>query len=123
MYDDIAKPERYVLVFSPRAGTSAWWTRWLHKDFVHVELLQEIEPGLYLGILPFHDYLRFEVLEGKPTGTLQEVLATRESLRAMFPIGLKTCTSVAKAVLGIRKPWIITPRQLFKYVESRGGVV
>lgn len=123
MYDENAPTERYILMFSPRSETSAWWTRWLHKDFVHVELLQEIEPGLYLGILPFHDYLRIEVLEGQPAGALQEVTATRESRKAMFPIGLKTCTSVAKAVLGIRSPWIVTPRQLYKYVESRQGVV
>ena len=41
----------------------------------------------------------------------------------MFPAGLKTCVSVVKAVIGVRNAFVLTPRQLYNYVDKRGGIV
>lgn len=117
------EPVRYLLMYSPHCETSAWWTRWLHKDFAHVEILRLVEPGLYIGVLPFHDYLMVEVVEGAPTGVLQNVTAKRKRGVAMWPFGLKTCVSVAKSMLGVRAAGVVTPMQLYKYIEKRNGIV
>ena len=34
------------------------------------------------------------------------------------PFGLMNCVSLTKKVLGLNKPWIITPYQLYKYLKG-----
>ncbi len=113
----------YLLVYQPRCETTAWWARLIARDFSHVEIWWSIGDGYYVAIQPFHHYLEANVMHGEPTGVVQRVTAMRRSRTPMVPFGLKTCVTVAKAVVGIRNAFVLTPKQLFNYVEKRGGVV
>lgn len=114
----------YLLVYTYRSeATTAWWARWFTRDFSHVEIWWELGEGYWVAIQPFHHYLEANVMQGEPHGVVQRVTAMRRHRRPMFPMGLKTCVTVAKAVVGIRNAFVLTPRQLYNYVEKRGGIV
>lgn len=115
-------PVRYTLVYQ-KADRRMPWLWFLDPDFEHVEVWRDLGEGLWLALMPCHDYMKFEVIEGLPEGRVQSVLARRPPRGAMFPAGLKTCVSVVKAVLGLRHPLILTPRQLHHYVSERNGVL
>lgn len=117
-------PCKFVLVYTKREETAAFWTKWLHSDFSHVEIWKPIGDGLYLTLEPFHDYLVTGLAEGLPQEAIcQDVTARRPTGTPLFPFGLKTCVSVVKAALGLRAAWIITPKQLFTHIQSRRGLV
>ena len=40
--------------------------------------------------------------------------------KGFFPIGLFTCVSLFKKLLGIRAWWVLTPYQLYNYINKRG---
>jgi hypothetical protein len=117
------RPIDYLLVYSGNAPRLAWFTRFLDPEFEHVDVWFDLGLGYYLALRPYHDSLQFHLVEGRPDGRVQRVRARRRSTRAMLPFGLKTCVSVAKAALGIRNAFIVTPRQLYRYVEKHRGVV
>lgn len=116
-------PIDYLLVYTHRADDRAWWTRWLHRELYHVEVWRDLGDGYYLALCPNHDFLTFDLVQGEPTGTVQRVTAYRKVRKALWPLGLKTCVTVAKAALGLRAPWVITPRQLFNHIHHRNGIV
>ena len=114
----------YLLVYYPRSESTAWWARWLaERELAHVEIWWAIGEGYYVAIRPYHHFMVADVMHGEPEGVVQKVTAMRRARWPMFPVGLKTCVTVAKAVIGVRNAFIVTPRQLFNYVEKRGGVV
>lgn len=114
----------YLLVYLPRSETTAWWARWFTtRDFAHVEIWWSIGDGFYTAIRPYHHFLVVDIMQGEPEGVIQSVRAERRHRWPMLPFGMKTCVTVAKAVVGIRDARIITPRQLFNYVEKRKGVL
>lgn len=113
----------FLLVYSKNSPRLAWFTRWIDREFEHVEVWQDLGLGYYLRVQPYHDVFVVDMAEGAPDGRVQRVRAKRIRRDAMFPFGLKTCVSVAKTMLGIRNPFIVTPWQLFRYVEKRKGVV
>jgi hypothetical protein len=117
-------PQEFLLVYSGRDGDSPWWTRPLHRELAHVDVWQPFEmQGFYLVTSPLHDYLTVQLVEREPTGVVQHVYAQRAQGIAMWPVGLKTCVTVAKAMLGIRDARVWTPRQLHNYIERRNGIV
>lgn len=116
-------PKNFLLVYNARCETSAWWTKFLDPRMAHVEVWYDLGQGFYLALQPFHDRLEFSLVEGCPQGLVQRVTARRVTGKLLFPFGVKTCVSVAKATLGINAPAVITPRQLFKHVENNQGVV
>ena len=113
----------YLLVYSGRSESTAWWARLTSREFTHVEIWWSIGEGFYTAIRPYHHYLVVDIMQGEPDGVVQRVTATRQHTTPMLPFGLKTCVSVAKAVIGVRAAWIVTRRQLYNYVERRGGIV
>ena len=117
------RPAQYLLVYSAREAQVPWWARWVDRELAHVEIWWEIGDGYYSAVRPYYHYLVTEIMHGAPNGRVQSVLAQRLDDSVMFPAGMKTCVSVAKAMLGIRSPWVLTPRQLYNYVERRNGVV
>lgn len=114
---------KYLLVYQASHEDAPWWAFMVDKSIGHVEVWWEIGGGYYTAVRPYHHYLVVDIMQGPPTGTVQEVLATRASDFPMFPAGLKTCVSIAKAMLGIRSIRVLTPRQLFNYIEQRDGIV
>ncbi len=118
-----SSPADFLLVYSPAEVKFPWWTRFVDKDLAHVDIWIPLEYECFLVLKPQHDFLQAVVTADPPTGLVQKVQAQRRMGVAMFPLGVKTCVSVAKAVLGVRDIRILTPKQLFLYVEKRKGVV
>lgn len=118
-----ADPCTFLLVYPQGGQARAWWTFFLTDKLDHVDVWRPLGQGFYLAFSAYHDRLSFELIEGEPVGVVQRVVARRPRGKAMFPAGLKTCVTLAKAALGIRAPWVITPRQLYRYVAKRNGVV
>jgi hypothetical protein len=116
-------PARLVLVYFPQSPKRVFWTRALDPAFAHVEIWREIGEGYFVALRPDHEFIDVDVIEGPPSGIYQYVTARRRLGVPLCPIGLKTCVSVAKAALGLRAPWIITPKQLYDYVSVREGIV
>ena len=114
---------QYLLVYQSAGDYTAWWAKWVDKELSHVEIWWEIGGGYYTAIRPYHHYLVVDIMYGPPQGVVQRVTAQRLHELAMFPVGLKTCVTIAKAVIGVRAAWVLTPRQLYNYVAKRGGVV
>lgn len=119
----------FLLVYSPPVKPSPWWTRWLDEDLGHVDVWRPIGAGSYLVMRSNFDVLEVLYadrtdLEQMQDATVQHVTAHYPLLdTAMSPIGFRTCVTVAKAMLGIRRFGIFTPRQLFNYVQAHGGHV
>lgn len=123
--------QEFYLVYSEADPDSPFWTRWLDKDLAHVDIWQPVGEGAYLVTRPHFDRLEvtyasqadFDEAQGR--GDYAQYVHAHFPLlgKVMCPIGIRTCVTVAKAMLGIRRFGIFTPRQLFNYVEARGGHV
>ena len=144
MSDDVSlldtagkKVVEWFIVYHRRDAVH-WWGKFLHRDFRHVELARAISygPGLsdvaWLYLLPTYEMLDVDLCVDPrppwvkcPTSVCQKVVATRRlgSMRSWFDIGPTTCVEVTKMALGIRAFWVRTPRQLFKYISRRHGVI
>ena len=53
-------------------------------------------------------------------GHLLYVASRRREVSLVAPL-LQTCTSVVKALLGVRAPWVITPRGLYRLLTQMGA--
>jgi hypothetical protein len=115
----------YSVVFYATQGTSAWWTKALNPRFVHVEVWWHIGDDYWVATRPTHCYLACDVMHGRPlvgengVSAVCDIHALREKTSAMFPFGMKTCVTIAKAIIGLRAAWIVTPRQLYNYLNPR----
>lgn len=110
------------LVFTD-ANQGRWWARFLEPGFGHVSILILLH-GQWTLIRPlygFTDVVSCPYQEGDIPQTMicdQQALIipverdNSEDLRGL--VGLQTCVSTAKALMGVRWPWIITPYQLYK---------
>jgi hypothetical protein len=127
--EDAWPRQLFYVVFTD--GRPHWWNRFLKPGFSHtyvliwdgacwllvdpslshcrVTILDQFEP------IPPTEWLRVPgatVLEARP-----EVVEGR--LRHPWILGLLTCVEGVKAVLGIRRPCILTPWQLAKYLRRQ----
>ncbi len=85
-------------------GVDHWWTRFLHPKINHCYLMT-IDRGRVIvyekGITEVKVY------------TIDEI----ESRQGLFM--LNTCVGHIKQLLGINRPFIWTPYQLYKYIGSK----
>lgn len=98
-----------------------WACRWLRRGFRHVELAV-LHDGVWIGVSGKTGAL-LEVM-ALPIGFNPESFAFLNGLRLLWvrvdprprrsPVGLQTCVGLAKAMLGVRAPWVITPWQLYR---------
>lgn len=119
-------PADYAVVYYAEQGTAAWWTRLIDRRFVHCEVWWELGDGYWVALRPNHCHLTFDVMVGPPEtmahcSAVQRVRVARQKTSPMCPVGAKTCVSLVKATLGVRVPWIVTPRQLYNYLNKRLG--
>lgn len=117
----------YLVCFQPKeTGTSL-----LGRLFGHVILWRNInaicsvriEPTLEgMLIVPYNQNVNnfMESLAKEYKTYIWRTKTEDFSKKSYFP-ELFTCVSVAKRLLGIQKWWIITPRQLEKYISSKNS--
>jgi hypothetical protein len=127
MYSGKAKRVQWYVVFS-RANYSHWLYRFLDPCFQHVYAISVSPGGAYWVIVnPMNshidishelciDYLTPRDLAGESAVILPvEARISNDNNRSRG--GLFTCVSVVKGLLGIDKPGIFTPFQLYRYLS------
>lgn len=111
----------YWLAFGP-AKTQHWWNRFLHPDYQHCVLIKWdgfefflIHGGMAgIAVDVVHDPVGH--IEGMHSYTLvSRETVDEEKLRLPLVFAPFTCVEVAKAILGIRSPLLLTPHQLYHW--------
>lgn len=130
------KEEKYLVLFMPHDfdGKGTFWEKLfcfclnrLKKNYSHVVLYKQsrIEWNL-IEINPASDNLIIREINKNDILNImlkKEVssLVVKARVAPIKAKGLITCVSIAKSILGIDKASIITPYQLFKYLEKTNG--
>lgn len=106
---------------------SKWWEFFIHKKFTHCLALTEAGEGcvrlepLAWGLLTIYhpiciDNYLLSVAKSDVTALLSVTVDYRCHPKHMKRDILISCVSVMKAILLLKKPWIFTPFQLYKYL-------
>ena len=114
--------------FGPR---QPWYLRRLHPAWRHCLLLRYAGPETTLIAEHVGSYARMEILPasiGECARNLQTengtlillVEADRPAPKAMMRAPM-SCVEFVKALLGIGRPWIITPHQLYRHLRKQGA--
>ncbi len=106
-----------VMVVFDCADTKHFFSRWIHPLINHCYLMKP-DNGRWLVYAKTLDSVQIYT-----TDNLKSIIATSyiiKSQAVIQPRGLfmlSTCVGQVKQALGIRKPFILTPYQLFKYLK------
>lgn len=112
------------VVFSGHADMA--WLKILKPGFRHCYVLLN-DGKHWITIDPLSNYMDINVQEMPAEFDLPRWMQVRghmivpaqiEQLPRQAPWMLLSCVEVVKRVLGIHKRWIITPWQLFRYLEK-----
>jgi hypothetical protein len=98
--------------------------RWLKDGFHHIEIWQK-DRGAWVRFDPCLDVSVFEVSLLAPWESVDESLRPTcmrvnrclVRRRLHWHIGPLTCVDQAKAAIGLRAAWIVTPYQLYRYLR------
>lgn len=99
-------------------GYSHWITRWLHPDISHCFTLTA-EKGKWLVCGKSDKSFDLYTIDNH-SDILSDSYVIKVDVKEV-PRGLlmlNTCVGQVKQQLGIRKPFILTPFQLFKYLRD-----
>jgi hypothetical protein len=129
-----AWPRQLFYVVFTDAGRPQWWDRWLMPGFQHVYVLVW-DGACWLLVDPQLSHVRVTILDQfepepptvwlrVPGATIIEARPEVVEGRVRHPwiFGLLTCVEGVKAVLGIRRPWILTPWQLARHLRRQQWV-
>lgn len=115
----------YYAVFSPSKAPGLWW---LDKQFQHCYIVRNEYGRVWTVIEDTHNHLSVHpyLVEEYPTihdlvGGEAIVLRVKREIKDRYrgTLCLFNCVEVVKAVLGIRKTFIFTPKQLYRYLYER----
>ena len=123
----------YYFVCFKNHGSPRWWNYFLHPQALHVFALKwtgvywvMVHPRIaYLEVQVLYEYELEEdivrIVENMEIVGLCKVnfdhLDT-DRIRLPWVFGPWTCVEQIKALVGIRAPWVLTPRQLWKYLRG-----
>lgn len=109
------------IVFFTKGGY--WWLKPL-GEFGHTFIAIKTHDGQWVGFDACGDGFTFRVINDKFLVYLmvkyKHVHIVKHDAKVWhlyFPM-IKHCTSFTKAILGIRNPLIITPKQLYNYLRK-----
>lgn len=114
------------LIFT-EAREGRWWSRFLRPGFRHVSILT-LNDGIWTLIRPLYGWTEVTSLPwqagdipshlfNEPVVAIPFHVEHIERLRGL--VGLHSCVGQAKAYMGIRAPWVLTPYQLYKFATTR----
>lgn len=121
----------HIVVFAHRPA-ARWWDVFTRPGFRHVWVLTR-QPDVGGTIVlrtafdafspvwsprPIEDVARDLLAENAPARALVYASEFRDRL---LPRPFFTCVELAKLALGLRAPFVFTPRQLFRLLRSRGA--
>lgn len=117
---------RALVVFSGRADL--WWLRWLRPGFRHCFVVLECASG-WVVVDPLSHYTAIAhvpfIQEFDPISYYRQqgMLVVEAQFvspnRRVLPIRPYSCVECVKRVLGIRAGFVLTPWQLFRYLNKR----
>lgn len=116
-------------MFSDGASTPAWWERWLRPGYQHVDLmvfdgghatLIESYNGR-VSLTTYESHVAHRLIERWPFAVVHYRL--KQWRRSIWPLGMTTCVSLAKAVLGCNDWRVQTPYKLHEWAKREGGYV
>lgn len=108
--------------FFDSPGQVEWYWRLLKKGFWHVSVTVHTSRGT-VTVDPRMSFIDVQ------RGTMLGFGATGVRVQRDVPLGSPpwavlapgTCVSIVKACLGIRAWWVLTPHQLYKYLQKHGA--
>jgi hypothetical protein len=121
-------PQQVALLFSEGAAEYAWWERHLDPAHCHVDTLV-FTPGhgvlleSFAGALTITD-LELHVARNLIAGWGGRVVMFRPGTRrrrSQWPVGITSCVTLAKAIIGCNQWRVITPLQLKRWALANGG--
>lgn len=99
----------------------------LKKGFQHVEPYLRMDDGTYLRMMSSNgtayclpmtkEQVDSEVKKASHFQEVVRIKQPRKNTAALF-IGSNNCTGLTKIFIGLRKLFILTPYQLFKYINK-----
>ena len=112
----------YYVVFGKAKIKMPWW---IDRDFQHCYVVRKEYDRIWtviedtynhLCVHPFlvEDYPELRDLVGYDAKVIRTNRVIKDVKRGMFCVF--SCVEVCKAVLGIDKPGILTPKQLYRYL-------
>jgi hypothetical protein len=125
---DPSRPRLALVVFVGHAESR--WLRGLRAGFRHCFVVVREETA-WLVCEPLKDRFELTLLPVPARFDLQRFYAmrghtvllgpTRPDLprRGLAPVPL-TCVTIAKRLLGVRAPWVMTPWQLYRHLKGTG---
>jgi len=127
--------KRFHVIFQ-KAHDIKWWMRGLDREISHVWLLEESNLGGFTCLLRtenLHNLLEtsahlFEFSDYKKLMDAQCVSYKSvtidldvDYLKPFNLFNILSCVSVTRKIMGINKPLIITPKQLYKHLLKIGA--
>jgi|DEB0MinimDraft_6_1074348.scaffolds.fasta_scaffold03492_7 hypothetical protein len=115
----------YYAVFSEAKKHGLWW---LDKQFQHCFIVRKDYGRIWTVIEDSYNHLQVHpfLVEEYPNlsdlvGEQAIILPVKREIKDRFrgTLCLFNCVEVAKAVLGIRKTFIFTPKQLYRYLHEQ----
>jgi hypothetical protein len=124
---------KYYVIFR-KSGLKDWRLTWLQPNFQHVFIARKSDYGYF-----------WIITNPKGGNVITEIESLKDengedvTIRDMFPddiileyqskvhermqiaIVVMSCVEIVKMMLGIRKWWIVTPYQLYKYIIKAKG--
>jgi len=117
----------FLIAYHERDGEYcklAWWNFMLKKEFTHVDVYIGIAGGYLLiqpnltGIGLYEHYCTEKEILSLDKTKFQYYIVSEDQIKPRAR-GLITCVSIVKSLLYVKKWWIITPFQLYKYIERQ----
>lgn len=112
---------RYTLVFMP-SSLKRWWMKFLDERFGHVAILRKSDSkkswllnDAVGGNIIIDDFPVVDLRQIYKGCTIIDVWSLPRTYPSM-KIAHLNCVEMVKLVLGIKKFWIFTPYQLYKYI-------
>jgi hypothetical protein len=129
-----APDSQYWLVAFPAQTFGApppWYLRRLNPRWRHCLALRMAGPDATLIAEHLGSFTRLEIQPRKLGDALRELQRANAALILLVPEqrpvaqsmmrGPLSCVEFVKALLGIRRPWIVTPRQLYRHLRRLGA--
>lgn len=121
---------KWYVIFT-RAKKYNWFMRRLNRDFTHVYAMRRSDGGeFWIIVESMFPYLKcsIEPVDHYPhprvyAGASAIILPVKAHIGAesRWTLCIFNCVEVVKALLGIKKFWIFTPYQLYRYLEEYHG--
>ena len=115
----------FIVIFKP-ADKRVWWTIFINKRFAHCLLATYIDSFRSLVIDPSEGRSEVHMLHQSITDLAKHYVnkgwkvvdfTTKGDISFSPNLNFKSCVEVCKDFLGIKKWWVLTPKQLYREVS------